>query len=235
VALYRLGVLPQPPAPWLTGLGTALKLAGSPIVLGVALIGLTRGRAGLSGLLAALGRFRVPRAWYAVALLGCPAVALAAVLVSGWRSGNAALLPEMFRERTAWGAAQLGLGGASLALFVPILVRYGLVFTLFEEVGRRGFMLPRLLERRSPLPASVAVGVVWMVWLAMLFHLGVILGGFFLPAGIPGASGDYFAFWVSFALAVGLAAATAVVEGRAWWSRSRDQGIGQAPPATLPV
>lgn len=44
-----------------------------------------------------------------------------------------------------------------------------------EEVGWRGFLLPRLLERQTPLVASLAVGAVWALW-----HLP----NFFLP-GFP--------------------------------------------------
>jgi len=38
-----------------------------------------------------------------------------------------------------------------------------------EEIGWRGFMLPRLQSSFDALTASLAVGVVWMIWHAPLF------------------------------------------------------------------
>jgi membrane protease YdiL (CAAX protease family) len=39
-----------------------------------------------------------------------------------------------------------------------------LVFATFEEVGWRGFALPRLRNTLSPLTASIVLGVIWGVW-----------------------------------------------------------------------
>src|SRR6266404_3449149 len=42
---------------------------------------------------------------------------------------------------------------------------------LNEELGWRGFALPRLLQRRSPLAASVGLGVVWAFWHLLVFFV----------------------------------------------------------------
>jgi membrane protease YdiL (CAAX protease family) len=60
-------------------------------------------------------------------------------------------------------------GGLSVLNFVVFALIVG------EELGWRGFALPRLLAERSALAASLIVGVLWGVW-----HLPT----FFVP-GLP--------------------------------------------------
>nr|WP_255604433.1 CPBP family intramembrane glutamic endopeptidase [Oscillochloris sp. ZM17-4] len=55
---------------------------------------------------------------------------------------------------------------------------------LGEEVGWRGFALPRLQARHSPLVASLLLSVVWGLWHAPLHLQGVYHGIF--PDGLPG-------------------------------------------------
>ncbi len=54
-------------------------------------------------------------------------------------------------------------------LWVPVMFAAVTVFgPLGEELGWRGFLLPRLLARRRSLAASVITGVVWTLWHAPL-------------------------------------------------------------------
>ncbi|HEY2515222.1 MAG TPA: type II CAAX endopeptidase family protein [Polyangiaceae bacterium] len=58
----------------------------------------------------------------------------------------------------------------------PEFVAAAIVFPFGEEVGWRGFALPRLLERHGPLKASVILGLFWTVWhVPMLTLQGVPL------------------------------------------------------------
>ena len=71
----------------------------------------------------------------------------------------------------------------SLALLVPtfflVLVLGG---PLNEELGWRGFMLPRLLNSASSLYAALVVGIIWAVWHLPLFWIsGASQEG--IPAG----------------------------------------------------
>ena len=54
-----------------------------------------------------------------------------------------------------------GWGGLALGLLVAMFLDLGAVF---EENGWRGFALPRLLTRHSPVVASLVLGLMWAAW-----------------------------------------------------------------------
>jgi membrane protease YdiL (CAAX protease family) len=59
-------------------------------------------------------------------------------------------------------------------LYPPDIAAYvaaAIVFPIGEEIGWRGFALPRLRDRFGPLPASVIIGVLWTFWHAMMLDL----------------------------------------------------------------
>jgi membrane protease YdiL (CAAX protease family) len=56
----------------------------------------------------------------------------------------------------------------------PAFVAAAIVFPFGEEVGWRGFALPRLIERVGPIAASAIIGVLWTAWhIPMLALQGV--------------------------------------------------------------
>jgi uncharacterized protein len=64
-------------------------------------------------------------------------------------------------------AAGLGFGAAPKMQFsaglLPFVVIWG-VLAFAEEVGWRGYALPRLVERYGFVPASLLLGAIWCVW-----------------------------------------------------------------------
>jgi membrane protease YdiL (CAAX protease family) len=120
--------------------------AYAPLVAAVVVAPLARGRAGLVELGRRLVRWRVPWYWYALAV-GVPlAVHLLAVLLRGEIS------------TIAWAAA-----GDVLLVALVRLVNPG-DGPLGEEPGWRGFALPGLQSRLSPLASTAVLAVLVTVW-----------------------------------------------------------------------
>lgn len=140
-----------------TGESRPLLALGSfgPTVAALLLTGLVEGRAGLRRLLRPLFIWRVHWGWYLFSFLGTAAVTLAALGI------------------------HLALGGSGLTwndprqlyLVIPVFLYVLLFSVLGEEIGWRGYALPRLQDTRSPLAASVILGVVWSLWHLPLFWI----------------------------------------------------------------
>jgi membrane protease YdiL (CAAX protease family) len=124
-----------------------IALCGPAVAAGtVALLGIDDDRHGLK---TRLTEWRVRPRWYVLALTLPVAISLV-------RSGV---------EHT-WGAR----GAVHVQTIAPLSV---IVFVLVagEEIGWRGFALPRLLRRFGPWIASVILGVIWAVWHLPLFRM----------------------------------------------------------------
>jgi uncharacterized protein len=124
-----------------------------PALAAIIVVTVSEGRTGLKDLLGRIVRWRVGVGWYALAL-GLPAVLVLA----------AAGLHLLLGAPTP---VRLG----QLSILEPILF----VLIIGEELGWRGYALPRLLVGRSALTASVILGALWGAW-----HLPT----FFIP-GTP--------------------------------------------------
>jgi membrane protease YdiL (CAAX protease family) len=126
---------------------------------------LTGGRAALVDLGARLVRWRVSWRWYLLVLLG-PALfslttAAAFVLVGG-----------------TWSDTVPGSLAGNLALLPLFILVAALTDGLGEELGWRGFALPRLLSRHAAWVASLLLGLVWATWhLPLLWTPGHVLYG----------------------------------------------------------
>jgi uncharacterized protein len=123
-----------------------------PALAAIVVTAVTDGRPGVRTLLGRVVRWRVPVPWYLVAI-GLPAVlALLAASLSAW-----------------FGPAVIQFGRLSALDFILV------VLVLGEELGWRGYALPKLLQRFSPLLASLILGILWWLW-----HLPT-----FIIAGTP--------------------------------------------------
>jgi uncharacterized protein len=152
----------------------------------------------LPGVLAKEGWLPGPLgAYLPFAMLGIFGPVLAATIVTA-REGGRAAVRELFAGLLKWRApletylVPLVLPGVLLTallcllgaagrhgdvLFVPPASRLvlALVISVAEEVGWRGFALPRLQKRMGPVAASGIIAVLWMLW-----HIPMFLG-----AGVP--------------------------------------------------
>jgi membrane protease YdiL (CAAX protease family) len=128
-------------------------------------IGIVEGRAGLHQLWTRLKQWRAGWQWYLFILVGIPALMLLALII----------LPGIL---------------ASFKGLTPIvIVQYPLNFLvvwffggpLGEEIGWRGFALPRMQPRYGPLLGTLILGVPWAFW-----HLPQFLTPY--QGGGPGTS-----------------------------------------------
>ncbi|MGH3149054.1 MAG: CPBP family glutamic-type intramembrane protease [Rubrobacter sp.] len=124
----------------------------APAVAAVLAAVLTGGRAALGELGARLVRWRVGWTWYVVVIVGPAAFSLAVAGVYALLGGS-------------WSSATPpALHGGSLVLLPLLLLILALTDGLGEELGWRGFALPRLLARHGAIAASLIVGVLWALW-----------------------------------------------------------------------
>ena len=119
-----------------------------PLLAAVIVALLAGGWTELRALLGQLLRWRVHPIWYVIALLGpfvLAAGAAALTVATGAPAPNTAAY-------TDW----LGIAVALLSTIV--------IVGLFEEVGWRGFALPRLERRLDALWAALVLGIIWAFW-----------------------------------------------------------------------
>lgn len=119
----------------------------SPTVAGLITVLVVGGKPGLRAITKSALRWRTRGRWYAVVLIGLPAVLVSASLGYGLVTGDP-LLSES--------------AGASLVFaIVAIILFAGISEELF---GWRGYALPTMLKRMGPVTASIIIGVAWMLW-----------------------------------------------------------------------
>jgi len=155
--------------PAFTGARVPLLLVGAfaPTLIAFALRARESGRAGVQDLLRRLVRWKVGARWYLFALGYMVAI----------KGAVAVTYRVLYGSWPAFGTQPW------YQLLVLVVVAGIIGGPLGEEVGWRGYALPRLAERHGLAVASLLLGVVWAFWHLPLFFLpgGDQLGQALLP------------------------------------------------------
>lgn len=170
---------------WQLAAGTAGLSGNSPLVLvgvfapafvALALTAYSDGRTGVARLLARIGTWRVDARWYLFAISYMAATKLLAALIHRlvigvWPTFGTTPIPLMF-----------------VAILLSTWVQAG------EEIGWRGYALPRFATYIGLGGASLLLGVIWALW-----HLPL----FFLPGS--GSDGQSFPIYLVHVTALSVA------------------------------
>jgi membrane protease YdiL (CAAX protease family) len=126
-----------------------------PALMAILLTSLSEGRKGVIALLQKHLQWRMPFKWLAIPLGLAFSLRLAMSLLAllfGW-------IPTI--QFNAWSPQQ----------FIMIGV-FTLIGAVMEELGWRGYALPKLLSQRSALASALLIGIPWGI-----LHIGLILPG----------------------------------------------------------
>jgi len=129
-----------------------------PALAAIIIASLAYGRQGLRELFGRFLRWRVGIQWYLIALLMPAFVILLAISMNKWTGGSS---PDFSVAGFPFGPAETPLWQKIIILFLLFTLGFD---GLGEEIGWRGFALPKLLESRSALTSSLILGALWAVW-----------------------------------------------------------------------
>jgi membrane protease YdiL (CAAX protease family) len=129
-------------------LGVVLVHLGAyaPSMVALWLTARAEGSTGVRALLARILHWRVGAQWYLFAVGYIPAVKLAVALVHRVATGA---WPRFSSE--PW-------------YLIPLAIAFSTPFQAGEEIGWRGYALPRLAARFGLAPASILLGLIWAFW-----------------------------------------------------------------------
>lgn len=122
-----------------------------PAIAAVVVTMWAMGRQGMRDLLARVARWRVPLRWWLAALTPAAFLGLALIAMAG--AGKS--LPSAADFGRFSGIPAVGLAGVLLFIVLG---------AMGEETGWRGYALPQLQRRFSPLISSLILAVLWFGW-----------------------------------------------------------------------
>lgn len=136
------------PIPARTVLGQVLLLLGAfaPSLAALILVARDEGKAGVVTLLRAVVQWRVAARWYVFAATFTVAIKLAVAVLHRVGTG-------------AWPRF-----GTDPWYLIPLAILFSTPFQAGEEIGWRGYALPRLAARFGLARASILLGVIWGCW-----------------------------------------------------------------------
>ena len=152
-ALAAHGFIERSMAPGLV----ALSIFG-PTVAAVIAAGVQGGLDSIRSLMRRLLQFKIHWIWYAVVVIGPALIFLAGLGLEIVVGGQPVSILEPPLK------SDLGLAEVPLALFFLGLAVNNLIMTAGEEIGWRGYALPRLQHRQTALGAGLILGVLWGLW-----------------------------------------------------------------------
>jgi membrane protease YdiL (CAAX protease family) len=126
------------------------------ILASVIMTGLTLGKDGVVALLKRYVQWRVGWQWYLAAFLLKPSLIVLAVYIYAALVSVSPDFSTVMAHKIFGGAAYLPL--FILPFFLVDLISNG------EEIGWRGYVLPRLQAKYSALTSTLILGVIWGVW-----------------------------------------------------------------------
>jgi membrane protease YdiL (CAAX protease family) len=150
--------------PWYAGIAPEVMAMG-PSLAAIIIVIAIGGKSGLLDLFRPFGRWRVNMSWWSCSIFGMAVLYLIGLSVHLLLGGTP---PPFIMVRE-----EINL--IPLYLVVVLMPWNGPVG---EELGWRGFALPKLQNKYGPLPASLIIGTIWGIW-----HLPT----FFAPLGILSA------------------------------------------------
>lgn len=145
-----------------------LILSAGPLVAALIVSAMIGGKAEVLALLRKLTIWRVSWRWYVIALFLLPALHLVAIYLN-------VLLGAPMPTIAAFGPGMGILSAFAIRLVNPW------DGPMLEELGWRGFALPRLQDRYVPLTANLILGLLVVIW-----HLPLISSGDYAWIYIPG-------------------------------------------------
>ena len=141
----------------------AIVMVFIPTLLAISLTAVSEGRKGVRSLLGKLAHWRISLKWVVIAL----ALALVIRLTMSFIALGLGIISTI----------QLRPGGPAQYVILAVIF---FIFAIPEELGWRGYALPKLLERYSPLAAGLIIGVLWGS-----LHLALLLPGMMNEGASP--------------------------------------------------
>lgn len=123
-----------------------------PGIAAILLTAILTGKKGVGGLFRPLKIWRVNIGWYLFAALFQPVLFVVARWIDALFGNTYEIVPP------------LSAVDAPIAFVVPVVIITAIPGAFMEELGWRGFALPRLHNRNSALIASIILGLIWGVW-----------------------------------------------------------------------